>query len=117
MDSPDKRLFRRIAFDCPASIRQGDQTWEATTVDLSLHGILLDSQAHDLDPEQEVVVDVHLNDETKISMQCELRHQNQQRFGFCCCYIDLESITHLRKLLELNLGEPSLLERELQQLA
>jgi len=33
-----------------------------------------------------------------------------------CLSIDLDSITHLRRLLELNLGDPQLVERELLQL-
>jgi hypothetical protein len=36
--------------------------------------------------------------------------------GFVCRHIDLESISHLRRLVELNLGDESLLERELAAL-
>ncbi|MCG8610315.1 MAG: hypothetical protein MI864_07240, partial [Pseudomonadales bacterium] len=31
-------------------------------------------------------------------------------------YIDLDSITHLKRLIELNVGDPSLIERELSAL-
>jgi hypothetical protein len=40
----------------------------------------------------------------------------QELLGFVCQYIDLDSISHLRRLVELNLGDGSLLERELAAL-
>jgi hypothetical protein len=36
--------------------------------------------------------------------------------GFQVQYIDLDSATHLRRLVELNLGDPALLEREFENL-
>jgi hypothetical protein len=39
-----------------------------------------------------------------------------RQVGVQCGSIDLESITHLRRLVEMNLGGGSLLERELKAL-
>ena len=36
--------------------------------------------------------------------------------GLLCRTIDLDSVTHLRRLIELQLGAPSLLERDLAEL-
>jgi hypothetical protein len=36
--------------------------------------------------------------------------------GLHCRHIDIESLAHLRRLIELNLGDPALLERELAAL-
>lgn len=117
METSDKRLFHRVAFDCPATLQQGEQSWEAKTLDLSLHGILLLTQASGLDADKPCRINVHLSSTVQISMECELRHQHEDTSGFCCRYIDLDSITHLRRLLEVNSGDAQLLERELDQLA
>jgi hypothetical protein len=49
-------------------------------------------------------------------MAVELRHVEPHRLGFQCRYIDLESASHLKRLVELNLGDPTLLEREFAHL-
>ena len=36
--------------------------------------------------------------------------------GLHCLAIDIDSVTHLRRLVELNLGDPALLEREVSAL-
>ena len=36
--------------------------------------------------------------------------------GLLCKGIDLDSVTHLRRLIELQLGDPALLERDLAEL-
>ena len=36
--------------------------------------------------------------------------------GLFCHHIDIDSITHLRRLIELNLGDETLLQRELAEL-
>ena len=42
--------------------------------------------------------------------------EQNDELGLRCVDIDLDSITHLRRLVELNLGETELLERELSAL-
>ncbi|MCP4041018.1 MAG: PilZ domain-containing protein, partial [Gammaproteobacteria bacterium] len=51
-----------------------------------------------------------------IHMQTTASHEDAERIGFRCCHIDLDSMSHLRRLVELNLGEPELLSRELSAL-
>jgi len=43
-------------------------------------------------------------------------HVEGGRVGLRRTHIDIESVTHLRRLVELNLGDPALLERELHEL-
>lgn len=54
--------------------------------------------------------------ETVIAMAGELAHVEGRHAGVICRSIDLESITHLRRLIEVNLGDPSASERELKAL-
>jgi hypothetical protein len=49
-------------------------------------------------------------------MSVELVHKEKGRLGFKCKHIDIDSITHLRRLVELNLGNADMLERELSAL-
>jgi hypothetical protein len=49
-------------------------------------------------------------------MQGELVHREGHQVGLRCREIDIESIAHLRRLVELNLGDEDLLERELSAL-
>jgi hypothetical protein len=49
-------------------------------------------------------------------MDVEVAHQENDEMGLNCKDIDVDSITHLRRLVELNLGDPKLLERELSAL-
>ncbi|MBX9836115.1 MAG: PilZ domain-containing protein [Burkholderiaceae bacterium] len=48
-----------------------------------------------------------------ITMSMQVAQVQQQNMGLVCCSIDLDSVTHLRRLIELQLGDPSLLERDL----
>ena len=49
-------------------------------------------------------------------MDVEIAHRENDELGLNCKDIDVDSITHLRRLVELNLGDPELLERELSAL-
>ena len=51
-----------------------------------------------------------------IQMQMRVVHERDNQLGLACQHIDVESISHLRRLLELNLGDASLLDRELERL-
>jgi hypothetical protein len=46
-------------------------------------------------------------------MDVQLTHDDHGQLGFVCKHISLESIERLRRLVELNLGDPQQLEREL----
>lgn len=62
-------------------------------------------------------VTIHLDDrESGIVMAVELRHVEAGQLGFKCQYIDLESASHLKRLVELNLGDQAILDRELSHL-
>ena len=52
-----------------------------------------------------------------IDMTADVAHAEGSMLGLQCTSIDLDSVTHLRKLIELNLGDQSLLERELKSLS
>ncbi|WP_459779436.1 PilZ domain-containing protein [Photobacterium sp. R1] len=115
----ERRQFIRIVYQAPATLRQGDFQWNTALKDISLHGILLsrpDGWQPGGDPAFQVDVvlpqtDVHL------TMLAELVDQNNHSLRMKIVNIDIDSISHLRRLIELNLGDDALLHRELEHLA
>ena len=110
----DRRRFRRIAFDARTELTQDGHVWSVQLVDLSLKGLLVqrpqDWHGHRY---ESFDVDIHLDAETNVKMQVRQTHDDHGQLGFVCEHIDLESISHLRRLIELNLGDEEELEREL----
>jgi len=45
-----------------------------------------------------------------------IRHIEENHIGLKCHSIDIDSITHLKRLVELNLADETLLHRELETL-
>lgn len=87
--------------------------------DISLKGILLkkpDDFDGDLSQGFEVAIKLS-EDGIAIIMSLKLAHQQGDHLGFHCDYIDIDSITHLRRLVELNLGDPELLDRDINALS
>ncbi|MDD0976100.1 PilZ domain-containing protein [Pseudomonas fontis] len=118
IDHHERRCFRRIAFKARTELVQGEQLWTVKLLDLSLKGLLIECpKPWDADPTAVFNARVHLDDHTVIKMEVELRHEEPgHQVGFACLYIDIDSITHLRRLIELNLGDDDELHRELRQL-
>ena len=112
-----QRRFSRISFDVSATLRADQQSWETDLIDISLHGALIRvPEGCKADTEQQYRLAVHLEGGPDIFMDVMAAHQENDELGLRCVDIDLDSITHLRRLVELNLGEPELLERELSAL-
>lgn len=110
----DRRQFSRILFDAWIELRQGDKSWQATVVDLSLNGLLVSEPMDwDIDTTAPLVAAIRLDAQATIQMTVLWRHSRNGHIGFECEHIDLDSISNLRRLVELNLGDPVLLEREL----
>ena len=113
----EKRQFTRVAFDAPATIQQAGNTWKTKVHDLSLKGILLkDEQLSRIDSDKPLLVTIELAPDCTISMSTHWVHHNNGYTGLRCDSIDLDSITHLRRLVELNVGDETVLERELAHL-
>lgn len=110
----DRRRFKRIAFDARTELSQGSRRWPVQLLDLSLKGMLIQRPEPWLgDASQPFEADIHLSADAEVKMDVQLAHDDHGQLGFVCLHISLESIEHLRRLVELNLGDPEELEREL----
>ncbi|WP_196138659.1 PilZ domain-containing protein [Aliikangiella sp. G2MR2-5] len=114
----ERRRFNRIAFDTNATLSGDKLTVECHLHDISLQGVLL-SLARPCKVEVGKSYHLHIpldEHEHIIDMELELKNVRGDQLGLRCKHIDLDSITHLRRLVELNLGETELLERDFAHL-
>lgn len=112
----ERRRFQRIPFMAEAELCQGAQRWTVPLHDLSLKGLLVGRPEGWSTPGAPLQACLRLADDVEVCMTVSLAHEKDGQLGFYCEEIDLDSITHLRRLIELNLGSSELLERELSAL-
>ena len=114
----ERRHFTRVLFDAPALLTTGNGTFEVQVLDLSLKGALVQVPAElTLPPGAPCQLMVPLAaTEKHIAMSAEVTHGGGLHVGLLCRTMDLDSVTHLRRLIELQLGDPALLERDLAAL-
>ncbi|WP_332674409.1 PilZ domain-containing protein [Aromatoleum sp.] len=113
-----RRLYSRIPFRTTATFLVDGAAVDCELRDLSLKGALV--QPDDLSPPapgQRCALELRLDDgESVIRMGGSVAHAGHGRVGIVCREIDLDSLTHLRRLLELNLGDSEMLHVELSAL-
>lgn len=114
----ENRRLHRISFDTRCELHYQEWVWLSEVLDISLRGVLVKRpQDWNVPLNEPCEVVILLDDQdTGIVMAVELRHIETHRLGFKCQYIDLESASHLKRLVELNLGDQVLLEREFAHL-
>ena len=112
------RHFHRIFYNAEADLSYGEQSYLCKIIDLSLKGCLLNfDQAWLGDLDHLYTLTLKLSDEISIVMALSVVHAVGNRVGFRCEHIDIDSMSNLRRLVELNLGDSELLERELAALS
>lgn len=113
----EQRRFSRIAFEAAAVLEGPGGRQEARVLDLSLKGVLLHlAEPPRHEPDQDYILTIPLSPVAKVTMSLALAHAGSRRAGFVCTRIDLDSLGHLRRLAEFNLGDAELLQRELADL-
>ncbi|PWG61424.1 PilZ domain-containing protein [Spiribacter halobius] len=116
----ERRHFHRIHFGQPATLHAPGGDVDVTVEDISLHGARLGLAAGTplrLEVGERAQLTLALTAGETIRMELELRHREGDSLGCACRHIDIDSISRLRRLVELNLGDPALLQRDLAELA
>lgn len=118
--STERRRFSRIPFHIEANIRsETDNSYlKCEVTDISLNGLLIVKPANwagKLSEAHHVTLLLEKG-QTVIDMDTTVAHIDESSVGFICEHIDLTSISHLKRLVELNLGDEELLQRELSAL-
>ncbi len=120
-ESPtERRQFSRIPFHIEANIQSesGEVYLNCEVIDVSLNGLLISKPNNWIGKESEhhKVTLLLENDLTVINMDTAVAHIDESSIGFICEHIDLASISHLKRLVALNLGDEDILQRELSAL-
>ncbi len=118
MNNPQMRHFTRVPFDCEARLISGIQSWPSHLIDISLKGALISLPTNWQGRRgDQFILEIFLGGTTvNIRMEVRVSHVEEDRIGFSCDYVDIESASHLRRLMELNLGNEDLLEREIHEM-
>ena len=115
MDSKENRRFYRTDFKTQGYITLSDQsrlTFEL--VNISLKGILVRMDGSPLRMEESYDLRIKLlSSEIEIKTIAVLVHRQEDMLGFYFNEIDLDSMIHLRRLLELNTPNEGEIEKEL----
>lgn len=121
--SNERRRFHRFPFQAKAVLRIGSHSHvSCALLDLSINGALVDvddleNHARGELGELELVVRGEVRgDVVTMRMAVETVRVEDSRLACRFVSVDDESFSNLKALIEDNLGEPSLLDRELTQL-
>lgn len=121
--SDDKRRFERIQFDAMVELTLTDtqNTLRGVLRDISLKGALvalpMDSPALPVHAHAIMVVQPEQG-EVRIEAEVEVAHQHaiSALYGLNILKMDVDSASFLRRLVEVNLANADLLQRELSNL-
>jgi hypothetical protein len=113
----NRRQYSRVPFQSEARLILADGEHTVDIVDLSLKGALVRLPSDGfIQVGSHGTLSLALDaDETLIRMGVTVVHHQGTTLGLASRDIDLDSVTHLRHLLAVNLGDEALLERELSQ--
>ena len=114
----DNRRFIRIVFSTPATLSSGNHIWTSELIDLSLKGaLMLKPKGWRAETGDQFSLKFMLpGSDIDIRMQVHKAHERDNCIGFSCDSIDIDSATHLKRLIELNVGSAELLYRDLEHL-
>lgn len=115
----ERRRFSRIIYQVSALLEQGDLALQATIQDLSLHGLLLKAEnASSLEPSRKVDVAFSFaQSEQVMQLTANIISIIDNEIRLKINNIDIDSISQLKRFIELNVGNDELLNRELEHLS
>lgn len=114
----NRRQFSRVLCAIQAKLTLGENQFEVKIHDISLNGALiqLDCKGMTLTRQFGLLSFQLDNTDFEIEMNIAVVHQKNNEVGLQCNAIDIDSVSLLRRLIELNLGDDNQLHKELSQL-
>jgi hypothetical protein len=111
----ERRNFQRIPFATKAEINCDGKIYHGELLDISLQGaLILGKGTIPLAEGDRCELTIHLLDtEIALHFEADIMHRQENRFGIKFISEDTETATHLRRLLELNIGSSDSLDREI----
>jgi hypothetical protein len=110
----NQRHFSRVPFETPVRMIGTHGSTAVHLLNISLKGALV-SRPPDwaIAPGTLLALELMLVDNEHIRANVKVAHIEENRVGLFWEHIDLDSMTHLRRLVQLNLGDAAQLDREL----
>ena len=113
----ERRSYSRIPFTAEILMQCGDAEWSCNLLDISLKGMLVEPPEDlDIDTNNPCGMALFLGEDISIHARVRIKHSSAGNWGLQWLQIDVTSLQHLRRLIELNTSNPSLLTRELSEL-
>ena len=113
----ERRQYTRIPFSAEILMQSGNEEWTCNLLDISLNGMLVEPPGNiNINPNNPCAVALFLSDDVIINARVRIRHTAVDRWGLQYINIDVDSLQHLRHLLEVNLEDTDLINREFAQL-
>ncbi len=114
----ERRRFTRIPFEASVTLTSPSGNWTAKLLDISLNGALISQPQNWLNNEPgSYLLEINVADNVfHIRMEATVTHEDDHSIGLRCDHIDIDSASHLRRLVELNVGNDEILNRELSAL-
>jgi len=112
----EKRHYARVNFVEQAHLNYAGQLLEVTLHDISLKGALLElpQPLESCQNGSSCHLALRLADSSIVlDFDSEIAHIHDTTMGVTFTAMDSDSMTHLRRLLELNTGDPDEIDREL----
>lgn len=112
----NQRCFSRILFGARVRLVGPLGSIEVRLIDISLKGALVRRPAAwAIEDGMPLELELLLSeaDHGRIQMQTTVVHCQSETIGLHCRSIDLDSVSHLHRLIQLNLGDAALLDREI----
>ncbi|MEA3241792.1 MAG: PilZ domain-containing protein [Pseudomonadota bacterium] len=112
----EKRYFKRVNFPAEVQVTCDENILHGDLLDISLKGALINiHEPGILQVGRQAAIRIYLSSAAiTITAEADVVHQQGEDFGFKFFKIDAESIGHLRRLLELNLGSSETIASELE---
>lgn len=116
MADKERRQFTRFPFEGSIEFCHDGINYQAKLIDISLKGALFElKQNWDIGKIENQVFKLQINEKSfELNFTGDIVHIEEKRIGVSIDHIDLESASHLKRLVELNLGDSLLLARELK---
>ena len=115
----EHRHTHRVDFDSIVDFETSDSNYTCELVDISLQGALI-AACSGATPEAgtpcKITITLDESKDHQIIMVGRVARKIENRVGIHCDSIDVDSMTHLRRLVEYNLGDVELVNRDLDTL-
>lgn len=114
----ERRNFSRINFpiNCSATLKNAaiEQNFQTTLMDISLNGALVELTTEEADLSGELIL-LRLQltgSDIVLLLHGFICHQRERLLGIKFTTLDIDTVSHLKRLIELNLGGSESMHRE-----